>query len=64
MPTNLEFIQRAIRELGAVTNDELSAFVKKKYGVTIDPKFMPIYRASLVDHQRQPASGRPGRVSP
>lgn len=37
MLTNLDMIHKAIRALGAVANEDLAAFVQKKYGVRIDP---------------------------
>lgn len=63
MVTNLEMIQAAIKELGATENESLAAFVEKRYGVKIDAKYIPIYRASLVD-KRKLAVERAARAAP
>lgn len=47
--TKLEMVQSAWLALGEAPADALAAFVRDKYGVTIDPKFIPIFKASLRD---------------
>jgi len=44
----LEAIRLAIAELGQEASaDQITAFAKQRFGITIDPKFLPIYRACL-----------------
>lgn len=44
----LEAIRLAIAELGREASaDEISAFVQQRFGITIDPRFLPIYQACL-----------------
>jgi predicted SprT family Zn-dependent metalloprotease len=49
----LELVRLALQELGDVPARELSAFIEKKRGVKIDPKFIPVFRATLRDRTRQ-----------
>jgi len=52
----LELVQSALRELGDVSAQELSAFIEQKHGVKIEPKFIPIFKASLRDKLRLEAA--------
>jgi len=45
--TKLEMVQAALSELGGTSAENLVAFVEKKFGVTIEPKFIPLYKATL-----------------
>lgn len=49
-------VQIALRELGNVTADKVTAFVAKRFGVRIAPKFIPLYRATLRDKERRAAA--------
>ena len=42
-----EVVHRAIAQLGAVPDEELAAFVGREYGVRVEPRFVPVFRASL-----------------
>lgn len=48
----LELVQIALRELGDVSAQKLSSLIEKKHGVKIEPKFIPIFKASLRDGLR------------
>jgi hypothetical protein len=52
----LEIVQIALRELGDVTAQELSAFIEKTHGLKIEPKFIPLYKASIRDKMRLEAT--------
>lgn len=43
----VELVQIALRELGNVSAQELSSFIDRRHGVLIEPKFIPIFKASL-----------------
>jgi hypothetical protein len=43
----LQMLQQAIRELGATSDQELAAFIQKRFGVRVEARFVPIWRASL-----------------
>lgn len=47
--TKLEMVQQAMAVRGEVTSEEIAAFIEKWHGVRIEPKFIPIYRASIKD---------------
>ena len=59
----LELVQTALRELGDVSAQELSAFIEKKHGVKIEPKFIPIFRASIQSKLRLEAARRAARAT-
>ena len=59
----LEMLQIALRELGDVSAQELSAFIERRYGVKIEPKFIPIFKASLRDKIRLEAARQAARVA-
>jgi hypothetical protein len=48
----LELVQLALREIGDVSSKELSEFIEKQHGVRIEPKFIPLFKASLRDKLR------------
>ena len=50
--SRMEIFRRAIAENGDAPAAELSSFIQSKYGVTIDPRFIPIFRASMQDLER------------
>jgi hypothetical protein len=52
----IEAIRLALAEVGDVTAEELVAFVKARYGVTVGPKIVPIIKATLLDKERMTAS--------
>ena len=48
----MDHFRRAVAEIGDVSAAELSAHLEKKYGVKIDPAFIPVFKASLQDLER------------
>lgn len=62
MLSKMEMVQAAIAELREATNEDLVAFILTRWGVRIDVKFIPIFRASLHDKQRV-ATERGARVA-
>jgi hypothetical protein len=50
----LELIQVALRELGNAPARDLSSFIAKTHGVLIEPRCIPMFRASV--RQKEPLS--------
>ena len=48
----IEAVRLALAELGNVKSEELAAFVKDRYGLTVQPRFVPVIKATLRDKQR------------
>jgi hypothetical protein len=42
-----ELVRLALRELGDVPAKDLSVFIEQRHGVLIEPKFIPIFKASI-----------------
>lgn len=42
-----ELVRIALQELGNASAQELSAFIERCHGVLIEPKFIPIFKASI-----------------
>ena len=61
--TSLEMVQNALAELAEPSPVAIAAFVWNKYATRIEPKFIPIYCASIRDKQRR-ARGRPETNGP
>jgi hypothetical protein len=59
----LELVQSALKELGDLSAQELSSFIEKKYGVKIEPKFIPLYKASIRDKVRLEAARQAARAT-
>ena len=59
----LELVRVAIQELGDISAPELSAFIEKKHGVKIEPKFIPIFKASIRDKLRLEAARQAARAA-
>jgi len=51
----LEAFQRAERVLGSVSDEELVVYAAQEFGVRLDPRFFPVFRATLTAQ----ASNRP-----
>jgi hypothetical protein len=45
--SKIDMVADAMRTLGSTTPAELSAFVAATFGVEIEPRMMPIFRASV-----------------
>jgi len=48
----MELFRRAVAEIGDVSAVELSAYLAKKYGVKIEPAFIPLFKATLQDLEK------------
>lgn len=59
----LELVQVALRELGDVSAQELSSFIERKHCTKIDPRFIPIFKASIQDGERLEAARRAARAA-
>ena len=49
--TKVEIMKEALTEIGEASSQEISAFVEKKYGVKIEPAYVPVLRAILKDKE-------------
>jgi hypothetical protein len=47
----LEMMKQALKELGEVPAQELAAFIERQFGIKVDARFIPIWRASLRGRQ-------------
>jgi hypothetical protein len=47
VPSREEIVHRALVQLGCISDEELVAFVAREYGVSVEARFVPIFRASL-----------------
>ena len=47
-----EAVRLALGKLGDRPSAHLAAFIEQRYGIRIDPKFIPIYKASVRDKER------------
>jgi hypothetical protein len=48
----MEIFRRAVAEIGDATSAELSAHLEKQHGFKIEPRFIPLYKATLRDLER------------
>ncbi len=63
--TMVEAVRRALVAIGEVSNDELAAYVKNEFGITIRPNFMPVIRAAVKDKENLEAwRRRAGEAAP
>jgi hypothetical protein len=42
-------VQQAMAVRGEATSEEIGAFIEQWHGVKIEPKFIPVYKASIRD---------------
>ena len=42
-----ELVRLALAEVGEASHQELADFIERRHGVRIDPKFLPVVRASV-----------------
>ncbi len=59
----LELVQLALREIGDASSEELSRFIEAAHGVRIEPKFIPLFKASLRDRLRLEAARQAARAA-
>ncbi|MBM4072204.1 MAG: hypothetical protein FJ271_25250 [Planctomycetes bacterium] len=50
--TRTEIVRQALMELGDTPANEICSFIQKNHGVTIDPKFMPLFKATIQDLEK------------
>lgn len=50
--TKLDMVREAWRQLGDATADALAAFVETTFGSRIEPKFIPVFKASIREKHR------------
>jgi hypothetical protein len=48
----MELFRLAVNEIGDVSAVELSAHLQKKHGVSIEPAFIPLFKASLQELEK------------
>jgi predicted SprT family Zn-dependent metalloprotease len=61
--TKLEMFEEALQVLGDASAETLAAFIQKKHSETIDPRFIPLFVASIRDRNRLEALRRERAVS-
>jgi hypothetical protein len=49
----LEAVGYAMRELGDASTEQLCGFIEQRFGFRIEPKYLPLFKATLLDQQRQ-----------
>jgi hypothetical protein len=49
----LEAVGCALRELRDASSEQLCAFIEKRFGLRIEPKYLPLFKATIADQQRQ-----------
>ena len=56
----LEAYRKAVAALGNVSAEELAKYMEQHHGIKIQPSFIPLYKASLLDfdklHQKRQAA--------
>jgi hypothetical protein len=63
--TKEEAVRLALAEVGDVSSADLAAFIERQYRLRIDPRFMPIFRATVRDKERlQQARAAPVSLPP
>lgn len=50
--SQIEAFRLAIAQIGDAPSADLSSFIQDKYGVRIDPRFVPVIRATLQDKEK------------
>jgi hypothetical protein len=48
----MEIFRQAFSELGDAPSQDLSSFIEQKYGVKIEPKFVPLFKATIRDMEK------------
>jgi hypothetical protein len=51
----VEAVRVALAELGAASDEAVSAFVQDRHGVVVNPKFVPVLRAMLKEREMMAA---------
>jgi len=50
--SKMDAFRLALAEIGDGSSEELSSFIQQKYGVTIEPNQIVLFRATWLDFQR------------
>ncbi len=63
-----EAVRFALGEVGDVSAEELAAFVQRRFGLWIEPKFVPVFKASIrareqLEKARQARGGSSGMAA-
>ena len=48
----VEIVRVALAEVGDLSADELAAFAQTRFGVKLNPKIVPVLKATLLDRER------------
>jgi hypothetical protein len=48
----MDVFRQAVAEIGDVPSETLCQFIEAKFGVTIEPRYIPLFRASLRDWEQ------------
>ncbi len=49
----VEAVEQALAQVGAAPAEDLAAFIQQRYGVVVQPRFVPIIREMLKDKERR-----------
>jgi hypothetical protein len=62
--TELDLTRAGLQELGeGVTNERLAAYARERHGTYLDPRFIPLYRATIKgEGQRRRAREEAARI--
>ena len=62
--TELDVTRAGLQELGAgATNEQLAAYARERHGAYLDPRFIPLYRATIKgEDQRRQAREEAARI--
>jgi hypothetical protein len=48
----MEAFRQAVAQAGDIPAEQLSSLIEEKYGLTIEPRYIPFFRASLRDWEQ------------
>jgi len=51
----IEAVRLALADLGAASDEVVTAFVRDRHGVVVNPKFVPVLRAMLKEREMMAA---------
>ena len=49
--TKIDAFRQAVAEIGDATPEEMAAFIQRKFGIVIEPQYVPLFRATLHFHK-------------
>jgi hypothetical protein len=61
--SKVELVRRALAELGEASPQEVAAFIERRNGVRIDPRFIPFVRASVLELEMLEKARRAARAA-